>query len=100
GHALRLIERRQFDVALLLGLLDSPLDVADRLGVLLDLGLIRRAELPAQAGPLFVDPIEEALLLLEARFAGGAAGAAAVAEQPLEDGARVVLHGQRLRRVA
>ena len=36
-HALRLIHRRQLDVALLLGPLDAPLDVADRLGVLVDL---------------------------------------------------------------
>ena len=36
-RALRLLHRRQLDVALLLGLLNAPLDVANRLGILVDL---------------------------------------------------------------
>ena len=46
-HALRLLDRRQLEVALFLGFLDAPFDVADRLGVFVDLHLILRAQLPS-----------------------------------------------------
>ena len=98
--ALRLIERRQLDVALLLGPGDAPFDVAHRLGVLLHLGAVLRPELAPQPGQLGVHRVEDALVLPHPRFAGAAIGGAAIAEQPLEDGARVVLHRQRLRGAA
>ncbi len=97
-HALRLIDRRDLQVALLLGLLDAALDVADRFGVLVDLALILGAELAPQAGELLVHRIEDALVLAQPRLARRPLGAAGVAEQLLEHRARVVLHRQRLRR--
>ncbi len=99
-HALRLVHRRQIEIALLFRLLDAALDVAHRFGVLVDLRLILGPERLAQAGQLVVDRIENALVLAEPRFARGAVGAAAVAEQFLEHRARVELHRQRLRLAA
>ena len=54
-------------------------------------------QLALQRGQLAVDGIENALVLLEAALARGAVGGAGVAEEFLENGARVPFHGQRLR---
>ena len=62
------------------------------------LHLILRAELLLEARQLLGDRIEDALVLPQPRFARRPVRAAAVAEQPLEHRARVVLHRQRLRR--
>ena len=43
-HARRLVHVRQIEIPLRLGALDSPLDVANRLGELVDLRLILRPE--------------------------------------------------------
>ena len=94
--ALRLLERRQLDVALLLGAGDAPLDVSHGIGILLYLDAILRAEFGPQPGQLVVHRVQDALVLAHARLARAALGGAAVAEQALEHGARVVLHRQRL----
>ena len=58
-HALRLFDRRQLDVALLLGSLNAPLDVANRLGVFLDLDLVLRTERPSSGSPACPTPSRE-----------------------------------------
>ena len=98
--ALRLLHRRQLEVALLLGFLDAPLHVANRVGILIDLGLILRSEVPLEAHELLGHRIENALVLPQPRVARGAVRAAAVAKQPLEHRSRIPLHRQRLRRAA
>ena len=62
-RALRLLHRRQFDVALFLGFLNAALDVANRFGVFVDLGLVLRAELPLEARQLFRHRVQNALVL-------------------------------------
>jgi len=81
--------RGDFDVLLRLGLLDAAFDIANGVGVLLDLGLGVGREFLLQAGKLWGYRIENVLVLKEARFAGLPAGAAAVAEEFFKDGARV-----------
>ena len=68
-HALRLLERRQLDVALLLGLLNAPLDVANRLGVFVDLDLVLRSERSPQVRQLLRHRVEDALVLAQSRLA-------------------------------
>ena len=99
-HALRFIHRRQVQIPLLLRLLNAPLDVANRFSVLVDLGLILRAKRLSQRRQLVVHGIQNALVLAEAGFTGGAIRAAAVAKQLLEHRARVELHRQWLRLAA
>ncbi len=99
-HALWLIERGQLEVALFLGLLDPAFDVTNRFCVLLHLRLVLHAQLSLQPGQRVGHRVEQALLLQTPGLARGPSRAAAVAKQPLEDRARVVLHGQRLRRAA
>jgi hypothetical protein len=67
---------------------------------MLDFGLVLGAEFFPQRGELLVHGVQQALLLRQSRFACGFARATAVAEQALEDGARVVFHRQRLCRAA
>ena len=99
-HALRLLHRRQLDVALFLGFLNAPFDVTNRFGVFVDLDLILRSELPLEARQLLRHRIQNALVLPQPRFPRRALRAAAVAKQLLEHRPRVVLHRQRLRRAA
>src|SRR5215467_11945388 len=99
-RALRLLDRRQLEPALLLGARNTPLDIPNGVREFVDLGAIPRAQLALQARELVLDRIENALVLPKPRFARLAIGAAAVAEQPFEDGARVPLHRQRLRGAA
>jgi hypothetical protein len=86
--ALRFVHLRQIQIALLLRLLNAPLDVADRIGVLVDLGLILRAQRLSERRQLVVHGIENALVLAEPRLTRGAIGAAAVAEQAFSNTAR------------
>jgi len=60
-RALRLLHRRKLDVALFLGLLDAALDVANRFGVFVDLGLVLRSKLPLEVGSF---PVTESRMLL------------------------------------
>src|SRR5262245_64107659 len=59
--ALRLRERRQLDVALRFGRLNSAFDVPDRFGVFLDPELIRRSQRLYKARELFVYGIKNVL---------------------------------------
>src|SRR5262249_29520269 len=65
-----------------LGLLDSPLDLANSLEVQPDAGTVRRTELRFQARDLFADRVEQAGSLLQGRAAVG--GATAFAEEAFE----------------
>ena len=94
--ALWLLDRRQLEIALLLRLLDAPLDVTDRLGVLLDLGLVVRPQFASQRRQLVIHRVEQTLMLPQPRLARSPIGAAAVAEQRLEQGAWVPLGRERL----
>src|SRR5580765_5547499 len=77
-RALRLLDRRQLEVPLLLGFLNTALDVADRFGVLVDLRLVARPELLLEAGELRGDRVEDALVLAQPGFARRPIRAAAV----------------------
>ena len=99
-RALRLPQLRQLQVVLLLRPLDPPLDVAHRLGVLVELHLVVHAEFALQVGELAGHRVEQALVLAHPRQTRLAVGAAAVAEEGLEDRARIPLHRQRLRLAA
>src|SRR4029077_11782267 len=94
-RALRLLDRRQLEVPLLLGFLNAALDIADGFGVLVDLGLVARPERILEAGELRGDRVEDALVLAQPRLARRPIRAAAVAEQPLEHRARIPLHRER-----
>ena len=96
GRAPRLAQLRQFEVVLLLRPLDAPFHVADRFGVLVQLHLVVRAQLALQIRQLAGHRVEQALVLAHPRLARRPVGAAAVAEQGLEDRARVPLHRERL----
>ncbi len=80
---------------LLFGPLDAALDVADRLEILLELALVAGADPHAQTRQAAGDVVEHALLVFEPGHAGGRVGAVALAEQPLEDGARIDFRRQR-----
>ena len=99
-RALRLLQRRQLEVGLLLGLLHAALDVANRFAVFVDLGAILRPEIVPEARQLFRHRVQNALVLPQPRLARGPIRAAAVAEQPLEHGPRIPFHRQGLRRAA
>jgi hypothetical protein len=60
---LRRLQGRELDVPLLLGLRDAPLDVANRLGVFLDLRLILWSEILPEARQLLVHRVQNALVL-------------------------------------
>ena len=95
-HAGRPIELRQRRGVALLRTLNAPLDLAHRVEILTDLDAIARAQLAPQPRHVGGHPVEDAAALLELR--ASPLGAAAVAEQPLEDDARIGLGRQRRRR--
>ena len=86
-----LLDVGQLDIDLLLGLLDSPLDVADGLRVLLHLYLVLRPYLAAEGAYLVRHGVEYARLLSQPRLPSRPLGGATVAEQSLEHGTRIVL---------
>ena len=100
GHPQRGRDVGQRLVDLGLGLLDAALDVAHRVEVLAELVAVAGAEVAAKLRHLVGHRVEEAAVLLDAGEPGRGVGAPGVAEQPLEDGPRVGLHGQRGRRAA
>ena len=69
---------------LLLGLLDAPLDVADRFQVLAELVAVARAELGLQPVDAARDVVENAALFLQRGQARRRIGALAIAEQAFE----------------
>src|SRR5688572_2498930 len=86
-NARRALERGQARVvAEPLDRLNSPLDFADRLEILVDLDAIGRAEIARQAAEVGADEIENAAIL--ARLRRALRVRAAIAEQPLEHDAR------------
>ena len=95
--AARALQQRQLPVALRLGDLDAPFDVAHRVEVRPHLAPVARAELALQPRDVLAHRVEDAPLRRPARLPRRRIGAVVVAEQALEDGARVVLHRQRRR---
>ena len=95
GNADRPIDFGQLSRALFLGLLDPPLDVAQRLEIVAHFRVVGRAEpllkLPHARG----HRIENAAVLAETRCAHARIGAVARPEQPLEHDARIVFRHQR-----
>jgi hypothetical protein len=92
-----MIEDRQFLVALLLGFLDAPLDVADGVQVLDQLHAIARAERALEVCDFIAHGIEHAAILFHASETRAGIGVLAVSEEALEHGAWIVLGGQRCR---
>ena len=92
-----LLHQRQIHRALFLGVLDAPLHVAHRGQVLVEPRAVPGAELLLQVRQRFQQRVENAAASPQARLALGRVGRPAVAEEPLEHHAGVVL-GRRLRR--
>ena len=99
-NAGRLLDQRQFPLALLLGRLNPPLGVANRFQIFLKLGTIGGAEAALEPEDPFGHRVQDVAILLEPRLTRRRIGRAAIAEQALEDHARVVLHRQRRRRTS
>ena len=91
----RLRHLGQSAVALRLGDLDAPLDVAHRVEIAGQLGAVAAAELAHQVGELLVHRVEDAAVHPQRAQPRLAAGAAHGAEQVLEHRARVGLHRHR-----
>ena len=79
-RALRLLDRRQFELALFLGSLNAPLNVANRLGIFIDLDLVLRSEILLEARQLLRHRVQNALVLLHPGFARPPVRAAAIAK--------------------
>src|SRR5687768_18232768 len=92
GHASWPLDERQFAVALLFGLADAALDVADGFQIFAELDAIAAADPPLQPRDPIAHRIEDAPIGGDLRDASRAVGAAAAAEHPLEDNPRVVFH--------
>ena len=86
------LERGQFFRGLLLGQLDTPLDIPNSIEVLIHLCAISRAKAGQQAIDLLIHKIQNAAVLADARKPFSGVRAVAVAKEPLEDTARAVLH--------
>ena len=95
GNAGRLIDLGQLSAALLLGLLNPALDVADGFQILVHADLVAGAESALQRADLVGHRVENAAVLADAVEPRRRVGRAAVAEQALEDRPRVVLAEQR-----
>ena len=95
-HAGRPLEIRQRGRVALLGLLNPPLHFAHRIEILVHAWCDRRRRAPSAAGPCRASSNRGCCRSSSARRA--AARASAVAEQPLEDDARIGFGRQRRRR--
>jgi hypothetical protein len=94
----RLVDRRRQARHVLLGTLDSALDLADRRQVFVQLPPVGCAQIGGQLGRARGDEIEDAAAVAQAPFAGFRREARVdVTEQPLEHQPRVGLrrHGRR-----
>src|SRR5262249_11652108 len=80
---------------LLLGLLNAPLDVADGVGVFVEFCAVAGTEIAVEPRQAAVHVIEDAPLSLEHRQPRCGVGAIDVAEESLENRARIVLDWQR-----
>src|SRR5256885_1125986 len=90
-----MIDERQLLTALRFGNLDAPLDAANGVEILGELRPIGPRERALQMGDLLANRVEHPALLAQPREPRLWIGAGAVAEEPLEDHARVVLRRQR-----
>src|SRR5713226_7423206 len=90
-----MVDERQLFVALFLGDLDALLDIANRVEILRELRAIGLRKRALHPGDLLPDGVQDAPLLPDAGETHVRIGASAVAEQPFEDDARVVLRRQR-----
>src|SRR6516225_7450829 len=95
GNARRLSNYRKFTVSLALGNLDSPLDVAHRIQISIQLASIASADNAPQPGQFFRHRVEYALVFPETLQPRLAFRAPRHAEQTLKNGSRVRLHGKR-----
>src|SRR5690606_38864424 len=95
----RAVDVRQIRELLRLGDGDPPLDVANRVQILVQLADVRGTEAPLQPADLFGDGIEQALF--ESVALGNRFGIdlAAFAEETLEDDAGITFERQLRRRV-
>jgi hypothetical protein len=99
-RALRRLHGRRQIAVFLFRLDDAPLDLANRLEVLVDLAAIAVAQTPLQVGDINGHRVEKAAVRLDTGQALLGRGAFGIAEQPLEHFARVGLGRQRRRRRA
>ena len=86
-HACRTIEIGQRCGIALFGALDASLDLAHGIEVLADANTIACTELAPQSSQIVRHPVEDAAALLE--LGASCLGASAIAEQPLENDARI-----------
>ena len=91
----RTLEQRQLAVALRLRLLDTHLDVTDRLEILVQPGPVPGPQITTLIDHALLDRVEQTAVAPQSGRPGRRVGAVAVAEEPLEHGARIVLHRQR-----
>ena len=98
GNADWRVGRQHAAAVVRLRLLDTPLDLADVVEILIEPRAIARPETRSQPRRLLRDEIEDAAIALPSR--GALRRAAGLAEQPLEHRARIDLHRQRRRRRA
>src|SRR5262245_55952215 len=72
----------------------SPLDITDRLQVLLELAPVARTETPIEIPHTFGHAVEDARVVGDAGRLGGWIHLIAIAEKALEDQPRIAFHGQ------
>ena len=89
------LHHRQLAVGIGLDALDAALHVAHRGQVVGELRAVRRPEPLAEAGHLRRHGVQDAPIALDPLAPRGGVGAGPVAEQALEEGARIALHRQR-----
>src|SRR6185295_18693617 len=76
-----------------LGTLDLPLDLANALEVLIDANAVGYPDAALESRDVFAEGVEQARTAAQCRLPRG--GTAALAEEPLEDDARMRLGGER-----
>src|SRR6185295_6187342 len=93
----RTLNRRQLPGGLFLGRLDTPLDIANRVKILADLGAVIGTETAYESRRSLADKVENAAVRLDSRQLLRLVSAVAVSKQPFKHCARLVLHRQRSR---
>ena len=94
-NARRPLHLRKLARGLFLRELDAPLDIANGLEILAELGAIARAHLSRQARHIPAQEVQDAALLLNLAKPHCRIGAGILADQALERRARVSLHRER-----
>ena len=98
-HAHRPRHQRDLPISLRLDDFDAPLDVTDRVEIRADFRAVTWTETALQPRHVLTNGIENAALLAHTRLPRLRIRRLVVAEQPLEDRARIVFHRQRCRGV-